>query len=290
MEKVIEAVCKGINSNFGCLRANKLLPGSHIRQVGQFVSLNHFYPAEIGDYQTGFTARVQAHPHRGLVTLTYLFSGELQHHDSNGNHRVIRSGDVQWLNTGSGIMVDEYPAKSFQKKGGVIHGIQFWINLPSAQKREASQYHYVDSRNVPEIFLPGNSGILKLLMGRIGCNLSGLADAGQNVYHLRLNPKSSLTLPIEAGEEYSVFVPEHNILLNGHVFGQSELIALSREGTGINIYNLQIHPVDVIIFGGQPNPEPLIVQGPYAMNNRTEIGDAYRDFFDGKYGHINYPN
>jgi len=290
MEKVIEAVCKGTNSNFGSLSANKLLPGSHIRQIGQFVFLSHFYPAEVMDYKTEFTAKVQAHPHRGLVTLTYLFNGELQHHDSKGNHRVIRSGDVQWLNTGNGIIVDEYPAKSFQKKGGVIHGIQFWINLPSIQKLEASQYNYVDCCNVPQVSMPGNSGILKLLMGRIGCACSGLEGAGQNVYHLKLNPKGRLLLPVESGDEYSVFVPEHNILLNGHVFGQSELIALSREGTEINICNLHIHPVDVIVFGGQPNLESLIVQGPYAMNNRTGIGDAYRDFFDGKYGHINYPS
>jgi len=290
MEKIIEAICKGTNSNFGNLSAKKLLPNSQIQQVGQFVLLSHFYSGEIRNYKAGFTSRVQAHPHRGLVTLTYLFSGELQHHDSKGNHRILRSGDVQWLSAGNGIIVDEYPAKSFQKKGGIIHGVQFWINLPSAQKLEPSQYNFIDSGKVPQLFLPDNSGILKLLMGRIGCNCSGLTNAGQNVYHLRLNPKACLALPVDSGNEYSVFVPEHNILLNGQLFGQNQLIALSPRGTGININNLQLHPVDVIIFGGQPSPEPLIVQGPYVMNSRVEIGEAYRDFFDGKYGRIKYPN
>ncbi|MES2109872.1 MAG: pirin family protein [Bacteroidota bacterium] len=290
MEKTIKAICKGTHSNFGNLSARKLLPNNDIEQVGQFVFLSHFYAEEIRNYKTEFKSGVQAHPHRGLVTLTYLFSGELQHHDSNGNHRIIRTGDVQWLNAGNGIMVDEYPAIPFQKKGGLIHGIQFWINLPSAQKSEPSQYNYVDAGKVPQVCLPGNSGTLKLLMGQIGSNCSGLRNAGQNVYLLRLDPKTCLTLTVEPGNEYSVFVPQHNISLNGHVLGQNDLIALSPDGTGIHINNLQVQPVDVIIFGGQPNPEPLIVQGPYAMNNRAEVGEAYRDFFDGKYGHINYPN
>lgn len=288
MEKKIVASYNGSNAQVGELKVNRLLPNRYIHAVGAFVFLDHIFPFEQKPQAVLAKDGKSAHPHRGIATFSYLFSGELEHFDSVGNYGIVKAGGAQWMKAGNGIIHDEGMSPEFQQNGGTLHGLQFWINLPSKIKEEDPAYLALQPDDVPEIDL-AEAGKLRVLIGGYQGKTSPVETySEQFIYHVQLNGNSSFTLTAKNNLEYAVFIPEKGVSINNEVVGDSEILALSEEGDQILISNTSNSIKDIIVFGGEPYDERMVAEGPFVMNTRGEIADAYSAFFNGAYGKISY--
>ncbi|WP_345953866.1 pirin family protein [Mucilaginibacter sp. PAMB04168] len=290
MKKNITIQYGGKNAKVDQLLVNRLLPHSSFSSVGPFVFLDHIYPTVLAPEIPLPPNGSFAHPHRGIATFSYLLSGALEHFDSRGNHGIIESGGAQWMKAGNGILHDEQRSAAFQQQGGLFHGMQFWINLPAKNKAEASEYKAVQSKDIPETQLPDDAGTLRVIIGVCGVEQSPVKTySRQFIYHVKLNPKSGFAMPTKADFEYAAFIPANEVKINDTLSGKSELLIFDRSDENIELYNPGITPADIILFGGEPYVEPMVSKGPFVMNTPTEIAQAYDDFFEGKYGRIEYP-
>lgn len=289
MEKKIKIRSGGMNARVGHLLVNRLIPNHHINSVGPFVFLDHLYPTEQKAGTPKTPTGEAAHPHRGIATFSYIFSGALEHFDSKGHHGIVSAGGAQWMKAGNGVIHDEHPAPGFVQTGGTLHGLQFWINLPAKNKAEAPDYLAVQPEDLPVAELPEDSGSIKVLIGACGVNASPVTTfLNEFMYHITLNPKASFTYATKDSLEYAAFVPSNEVRINGTVYGKSELVAFEQDNGEITFINNGITPADVILFGGSHYNEPIVSEGPFVMNTSKEIASAYGDFFDGKYGEIKY--
>lgn len=289
MTKSIIAQLGGTNAKAGKLLVNRLLPSRMVTAVGPFIFLDHVYPTRFESQTPQTPTGEGAHPHRGIATFTYVLSGALEHYDSYGHHGVVTAGGGQWLKAGWGVMQDQHPSQDFQATGGVLHALQFWINLPARHKMEAPDYLALQPSAVPEVLLPEEAGSLRVLLGALGDAASPIPTASsQFIYHLQLNPKATFALATKAGLDYAAFVPAEPVRINGQSLGQSELLLFGAEAAPITFTNPSISPTNVILFGGEPYSEPTVSQGPFVMNTHEEIATAYEDFFAGEFGQIQY--
>lgn len=289
MLKKIAFAYHGTHAAVGDLQVKRMLPNRYIQTVGPFFFLDYLLPniseprkaeAPTGDF---------AHPHRGIATFTYLFNGEISHFDSRGNRGTVSDGGAQWMKAGNGIIHDENPSARFQEAGGLMHGMQFWINLPTIHKAELPEYLAVQAHDFPTLELPNDAGILKVLIGTYDEQTSPVkCFSGQFNYHLKLNPGKAFTLPINPQFESALFIPDTTIEVNGATHGQGELLVFEIEGDDFNLFNPGTQPADLIIFGGEGYTEPIVAEGPFVMNSASGIADAYRDYSNGKYGTIDY--
>jgi redox-sensitive bicupin YhaK (pirin superfamily) len=288
MEKSIVAVLGGENVIVDDLLVNRLLPGPGYDAIGPVVRLEHTYPTELPGRIPGVTNRMHAHPHRGIVTCTYVLEGELTHIDSKGNHGKITAGGMQWLKAGNGIMHEESP-DTIKAEKGLYHCLQFWINLPAMNKLDAPEYIAIQPGEIPALLLPGHAGSIRILVGSFGSTISPVRTfSRQFIYHIRLNPKSAFTFSAKDDLHYAAFIPSFEVLINGCAVGKSKIIIFDSQGNDIHMKNEEIFKVDVLILGGESYAEQMVSQGPFVMNSYLELAKAYRDFFAGKYGTITH--
>jgi redox-sensitive bicupin YhaK (pirin superfamily) len=288
MRKKAITVYKGTNVKAADLLSNRLLPMQHLAAIGPFVLLDHVYPTTLKENQSPTPTGEFAHPHRGIVTVSYVLSGSLTHVDSRGNRGLIQAGGVHWLKAGNGILHEEQPFAT-SRQGNVFHAVQFWINLPALVKREEPAYIALQAEEVPEIALPANAGTLRVLVGEFGSTASPLeVHSKQVIFHVSLNPKARFTFLGKVGFDYGAFVPSTAVLVNKSVIGNSALITFAQKDNEMVFENPTIQAADILIFGGEPAIEPIVAQGPFVATSTAEIAAAYKDFFDGKYGTILY--
>jgi redox-sensitive bicupin YhaK (pirin superfamily) len=288
MKKII-ARSSAHSENVGSFNMLRALPNSIRQTVGPIIFLDHF-PQRVFESNTLPVADGSfAHPHRGIATFTYLVAGELNHFDSKNGRGSIKSGGVQWMNAGNGIIHDEGFTAEFRKEGGSFYGFQFWVNLPAKNKAEPAQYISVPNENLPLISLPGGAGSLKVLLGMFGEQQSPIPMfTDQFIWHIRLNAKQCVTIPTVAHHEYGGYLPSGYVSINNSKINAEEFFVFEQSDTSINIENQANDDLDIFIFGGEPYCEPIVSQGPFVMNSQAEIAQAYSDFHNGKYGEINY--
>jgi redox-sensitive bicupin YhaK (pirin superfamily) len=284
MKKEIAVAYHGALSKVGELTVSRLLPNRYSKTVGPFLLLDHLIPTRI---EPAENAGGNAHPHRGIATFTYIFNGEIEHSDSRDNHGVVSSGGAQWMKAGNGIIHDENPTRKFIESGELMHGLQFWINLPAKNKAEAPEYLSVQSADFPEIELPENAGVLRVLIGEYeGVTSPVKTFSGQFNYHLKLNPGALFVLKVNPLYESAAFIPSADVHVNYSRHGKGELIVFGIAGNEILLHNPGTEIADIMLFGGETYVEPIVAEGPFVMNTKGEIGVAYADYFNGKYGSI----
>src|SRR5882757_8755984 len=168
MQKDTKISWGGRNEKVAEMLLNRLLPNEQIMKVGPFVFLGHVYSIRYQQQEPKPYRGQHAHPNRGVVLLAYILSGAMQYLDSQHHSGLINSGGILWRNTGNGIIHDEWPSAQFLREGGIFHTLQFWINLPGINKRENPAHHSLSAAEIPELELPGNAGLLKVLLGSCG--------------------------------------------------------------------------------------------------------------------------
>lgn len=284
MKKKISFSTKGQRADIGNIVIYRMLANKYADKVGAFIFLDHIAPAfrTVPDKDgTG------AHPHRGIATLTYVINGEVEHFDSRGNHEKVRSGGIQWMKAGNGITHDERLNADSGADDHLVHAFQFWINLPSKIKAEEPEYLAIQGDKVPQVNFPDDKGCLKVIVGKYQGHSSVIPNySEQFLYHICLRSGKNITFSIDEGIEVAAFLSNSAIFLNDVEFKLGEFVEFDRVAGEITIENKTSDAADIILFGGEPYTEPIAAEGPFVMNSRSEIAEAYRDFYAGKYGTI----
>lgn len=285
MKKETSFSTKGSSAAVGPLSIQRMLPNRYASQIGPFVFLDYVLPTA---KETISTRGPGAHPHRGIATLTYILRGELEHFDSAGNEAEIRSGGVQWMNSGSGIIHDENLNSDSQTDSKFIEGFQFWINLPAKNKVEKPEHIAVQANEVPIKILPDEVGWLKVIVGNYGNLSSAIPNYSvQFLYHIQLKTGKQFSIEFDNEIEVAALLLSQNVTLNETEFQAGEFVEFDKVAGEIEIKNTSTETIDILLFGGEQYPEPIVAEGPFVMNSQQEIITAYRDFYAGKYGVIN---
>jgi redox-sensitive bicupin YhaK (pirin superfamily) len=254
----------------------ELDPFIHMDQMGEV------------DYAPGEPRGTDWHPHRGFETVTYMIDGTFQHQDSHGGGGVITNGATQWMTAGGGILHIETPPEALVVSGGLFHGIQLWVNLPSKDKMVAPAYQNLDAERVTLLSSSDGGALVRLIAGDVaGFQGPGATHTPITVAHATLAPGARLELPWRpdfnalayvlagAGSAGSVERPIESGQLV--VFGSGDQLVLT---AGPSI------PLDVLLLGGQPIREPVAAYGPFVMNTRAELMQAMEDYQAGRLGTV----
>lgn len=264
----------------------RLVPGAgqHGSQAFQamdpFLLMDHFGPMVLPpDTDAGFPP----HPHRGFQTLTYLIQGAFRHRDSTGGAGLLRPGGAQLMNAGSGIVHEEMPVPEHLETGGPIEGVQLWINLPRAHKGSAPGYTDLQPEDMPWAPVPG--GRLKALAGtwldRTG---PAVTPARISYAHLELEPGARFEHPLPPGWTAAVAVLHGGAVLEGGEVPADHVGLLSPEGEGVAL--AAPGGASLMILAGEPLREPIAHYGPFVMNTREELEQAYQDYASGRMGRL----
>lgn len=261
-----------------------LFPSNDLdRWVDPFLLLDYAGPQyfEPTDQPRG----VGEHPHRGFETVTIVHEGVVAHRDSASHAGVIGPGDVQWMTAASGVVHEELHEKNWAKKGGTLHAIQLWVNLPRASKMASPGYQTILSKDIPAFDLDG-AGRLRVIAGSFqGAKGAARTFTRIELYDLQLHAGRRIELSLPEGYGTSIFLLQGRASVNGsREAGEAELIVCQREGSQVTI-EAQAES-RLLVMSGEPIDEPIARYGPFVMNTKAELVQAVEDYQKGKMGHL----
>ena len=259
--------------------------GVDVRHLDPFIHMDQMGEVDYPPYEPRGT---DWHPHRGFETVTYIIDGTFQHQDSHGGGGLITNGATQWMTAGSGILHIETPPEELVVSGGLFHGIQLWVNLPSADKMAAPRYQNLEADQSALLSSPDGGALVRLIAG----DVAGHAGPGSThtpiaLAHATIAPGARLEIPWRTDFNALAYVlAGSGTVGDGRrpvtlgqltVFGDGDTFVI--DGTGSD-------PLEVLLLGGRPIREPVAAYGPFVMNTRAELVQAVEDFNAGRLGTI----
>ncbi|HEX2824866.1 MAG TPA: pirin family protein [Burkholderiales bacterium] len=241
-----------------------------------FLMLDEFSSENPGDYIAGFPA----HPHRGFETVTYLLDGHMLHEDHLGNRGDLKSGGVQWMTAGRGIIHSEMP----QQEEGRMRGFQLWINLPAAEKMKTAGYRDIDASEILSVALR-NGGAVKVIAGTIAIDGRDAAGPIQGVttdplyLDVALPANGTVSLPVKQGYNAYVYPYEGSVVIGDRTLPRGHGGMLS-DGDALEL-EAGAEGARALVLAAKPLHEPVVQYGPFVMNTREEIEQALRDYQSG---------
>ncbi|MCK8515030.1 pirin family protein [Methylonatrum kenyense] len=253
-------------------------------RISPFLMLDHAGPVHFppADRPRG----VGQHPHRGFETVTIVYQGELEHRDSTGAGGRIGPGDVQWMTAGAGIVHEEFHSRNFTAKGGTLEMAQLWVNLPARDKSAPAAYQTLLTSEIPDVALPDDAGRLRVIAGQYLENQGPASTfSPMNVWDVRLRAGAAVDLPAPEGHNTLLVVLDGTVQLNQReALRKGAVAALPAEGEGLRVEANS--EASLLLLSGEPLDEPVAGYGPFVMNSREEIEQAFADFRSGKYGAV----
>jgi redox-sensitive bicupin YhaK (pirin superfamily) len=262
--------------------------GADPRYLDPFVHMDQM--GEV-DYGPGEPKGTPWHPHRGFETVTYMIDGVFVHNDSTGGGGVITNGDTQWMTAGAGILHIERPPEELVVKGGLFHGVQLWVNLPRRLKWVPPRYQDIRSSRLALARSPDGGAIVRLIAGQLGdLKGPGVTYTPILLAHASVHPGALLELPIPAGFNSMAYVLLGKGTINGVraatgqlvVFGEGDFVSV-RADTRLDSRTARY---EVLLLAGQPLREPVVAYGPFVMNTKEEIAQAFEDYRAGRLGTV----
>ncbi|MEQ1111084.1 pirin family protein [Acinetobacter johnsonii] len=230
---------------------------------------------------------VGSHPHRGFETVTITYSGEVTHKDSSGGGGTINTGDVQWMTAGSGVVHEEFHSPAFAEHGGLFEMVQLWVNLPAKDKMTTPRYQALTVVDIPRIEMDDNAGHLRVIAGEFGGH-HGPAQTYSpvNVWDGELKAEYETFIHVPVTHNTIVVVLSGEVLINGtQKVVDSSIVMFAQDGeAAIQLQALQ--DTKFLMLTGEPLNEPIQGYGPFVMNSKAEIVQAFDDFNRGKFGEI----
>jgi redox-sensitive bicupin YhaK (pirin superfamily) len=264
--------------------------GVDLTELDPFIHMDQMGEVE---YAPGEPKGTPWHPHRGFETVTYIMDGIFEHQDSNGGGGVITNGDTQWMTAGAGILHIEKPPEHLVMSGGLFHGLQLWVNLPKAEKWAAPRYQDLRGNEVVLLASSDAGALVRVIAG----NLAGQSGPGDTytpmtMVHATLSPGATLEVPWDPGFNALAYVlagagtvgAERIAVATGQlaVFGPGDSISVK----AAEVQEARSPALEVLLLGGRPIREPVAWMGPFVMNTKDELRQAYEDYQAGKLGSI----
>lgn len=273
----VRKVLKGMPTSDGAgVQLTRIIGTPYLEMLDPFLLLDAFGSDKPQDYIAGFPP----HPHRGFETVTYMLAGKMRHKDSAGNEGVIENGGVQWMTAGKGIIHSEMP----EQEDGLLAGFQLWVNLPAAHKMTPPKYQEINDAGIP-LENRDKYTQIKVIAGQTSQGTQGVIDNSfvEPVYwDIQLTDNHQFTDTIPQGHNAFIYVIEGELQVgeNTEIVKQGHLAVLE-DGTGISIQALQ--ESRFILIAGKPLNEPIARQGPFVMNSREELNQAFIDYQSGNF-------
>ena len=272
--KPLQRVIDALRTSDGAgVTLHRSLGQSQFTRLDPFLMLDEFGSDQPNEYIAGFPA----HPHRGFQTVTYMLDGHMLHEDHLGNRGHLKSGGVQWMTAGRGIIHSEMP----QQEQGLMRGFQLWINLPAAEKMSPAGYRDLEAAEIPVHEEAGGlrvkviAGELRRAMATIRGPIQGLATAPE-FWDVALPAGSVFLQELPVGHNVFVYVFEGEIdglrRRQGGVFGEGRQLRLAAGAAGARC----------LVLAAKPIGEPIVQYGPFVMNTREEVEQALRDYQSGR--------
>ena len=272
-------------------KVRRATAGLDLSWADPFLLLDHMGAVE---YAPGEAKGAPDHPHRGFETVTYMLDGRLRHLDSHGGGGVITDGATQWMTAGSGVVHSEMPTQELLDGGGLFHGFQLWVNLPSAQKWLDPRYQDLEATDLALAASEDAGAVVRLIAGSLG-GVRGPGDTQTPITyaHATLAPGARLRTAWRPEFNALVYVvsgrgsigAEHRPVHEGQiaVLGPGGALEVHADATQDPP---NVAGMDVLLLGGLPIREQIAWYGPFVMNTREEIIQAVEDYQAGRMGEI----
>lgn len=288
-QKSVELVASPTTPHFvgDGFRVHNFIPGIHslgMQRMDPFIMLDYnskyvFPPATT-------PKGVGVHPHRGFETVTIAYKGKVQHHDSGGGGGIIDEGDIQWMTAASGVLHKEYHEEEWSKKGGEFQMVQLWVNLPAKDKMSTPKYQAIKNSDINRYKIDDNGSEVEVIAGEYN-NVKGTATTFTpvNLFNVKLNKDAAIELNLPANYNTALLVIEGNIIVNeSKNVSTNHLALMANDGERFTIKAAD--NAVVLVLSGEPINEPIAAHGPFVMNTKQEIMEAFEDFNKGKFGHL----
>jgi quercetin 2,3-dioxygenase len=259
-------------------------PGEDLDSVDPFLLIDEMGPV---DYGPGEAVGAPDHPHRGFETVTYVLEGEMEHEDSAGHRGRLGPGDVQWMTAGAGIVHSEMPARRIREQGGRVHGFQVWVNLPRRDKLARPRYQEYTGERLPQARTADGKAHVRVIAGEALGARAVIATHTAIVFQdWTLQPGADVTVPIAPELRALVYVFEGSALIgpSGERIREGQLAILGA-GESVRLSGAA-EPGRLLLLAGVPLHEPVARYGPFVMNTRNELVQAFADYESGKMGEI----
>ena len=260
---------------------------------GYHLDMERMNPFIMMDYNSKFyfppsdkPRGVGVHPHRGFETVTIAYKGKVAHHDSTGNSGVINGGDVQWMTAASGILHKEYHEENFSKAGGDFQMVQLWVNLPAKDKMSQPKYQGLTNDAINKYALADNKGEIEVIAGQYK-DVEGAATTFSPVNLLNAKLKKGAKENFSFPENFNtaLLVVEGSVKVNDtEVVLSDHFVLFENDGEEFTVEANE--DAIVLVLSGEPINEPIAAHGPFVMNTKEEIMQAFDDFKRGKFGHL----
>ncbi|MBB4807804.1 redox-sensitive bicupin YhaK (pirin superfamily) [Chryseobacterium defluvii] len=267
-------------------RVHNFIPsvyGLDMKRMDPFIMLDynskfHFNGSEV-------PRGVGVHPHRGFETVTIAYKGKVEHHDSAGGGGIISEGDVQWMTAAKGVLHKEYHEKEWSKNGGIFQMVQLWVNLPAKNKMSTPKYQAIKNSEMKKVEL-GENGLVEIIAGEyLGKKGPASTFSPVNMMNAKLKAGGKADFTIPADFNTAALVIEGSITINGEEKAPADhFILFKNEGDTFTIEAGEDSVV--LLLSGEPLNEPIYPHGPFVMNSRKEILQAFEDFNTGKFGYL----
>lgn len=276
----IAQIVPAVRDDIDDLITRRALPTQHIGFLDPFLFLNHHgpqvYPAPNHGLPFG------PHPHRGFETVTFILKGDLMHSDSGGHESVIKAGGVQWMTAGKGLVHAEVSSQEFLQNGGDLEILQLWVNLPAKLKMTRPAYRGLQKDEIPTYKFDNDKIKVHLAAGEFK-NHKGVFQPLTDISLMVMEFSGGAHITIDVPMERTIFfyVVRGHLKVNGANVGEFHLAKFENEGDQLHIETSQ----DVVLLFGHAKPfnEPIVSHGPFVMNTREEIMEAFRDYQAGKF-------
>jgi redox-sensitive bicupin YhaK (pirin superfamily) len=281
-ERTVRQIVRGMPTSDGAgVKLRRVIGQPQLPDLDPFLMLDEFGTDQPEDYLAGFPD----HPHRGFETVTYMLDGRMRHRDNHGNEGVLVPGSVQWMTAGRGLVHSEMP----EQQQGRMRGFQLWLNLPAREKMTAPKYQEFGPERIPSA-APAAGITAKVIAGQVA-GISGPIQqpATDPTYlDLALEPHAVFeqTLPDEHAAFVYVFEGAIAVGTEQKPVAAHELAVLS-DGALIRLTGLRAgadgKTARAILVAGRPLREPVAKYGPFVMNTRAELQQAFEDFQSGRF-------
>jgi len=245
--------------------------------MSPFLLLDEMGPVHWGP---GEAIGAPAHPHRGFETVTYMIQGAMKHEDSAGNKGDLNQGDVQWMTAGRGIIHSELPQDEFLEQGGVTHGFQIWVNLPSKDKMMTPRYQDIPSEQIPKVTSEDGKVWANIIAGST-LGVEAVIDTVIPItyIHMKIEQEGAHRQVIEQGLNGMIYVFGGTVHIDGKPVHDGQLGILT-DGNEV-VFEARDDDAEFLILAGPDLNEPIARYGPFVMNTREEIQQALLDYQNG---------